>query len=412
MPGVTGGVIYIINKKSATESVQPYSATNTFTDTELCKENYYSTLTNNGTGVPCTSVPSGTTWYTTVNSYSPFTGTSAALDYKWVRIALKGNSSSFPYYVNGSNALATAATQVCNAGGTQALLPTGQASCTAAGMQPVYVITSLAVTPRGTRRMVQAEISKVTVNLPPFPGAITLNGPGGVGVPPYDAPNSNPFHVNGNNATGCPGANVPAIATIDSATQTRVINAIPSNRRDHNTGVDGTQPDVAALTNLPSVWQSAAQIEALANGLKAIADPANVYTGAQSNINIGSHSTPQITYVDGALTMTGTTRGGGILIVTGTLTMSGNSGFYGIVLCIGKGVFQANGGGNGQYDGTIMIAHTRDNNGNVLTSLGNPVMDWSGGGGNGVYYNTCAIQAAMNLGGGSYVSMVNRELWY
>jgi hypothetical protein len=144
--------------------------------------------------------------------------------------------------------------------------------------------------------------------------------------------------------------------------------------------------------------------------LKSAANPSNVYTTPQTNINIGSESTPQITFVDGNLTMTGATRGGGILVVTGTLTMSGNSGFYGIILVVGQGTFVANGGGNGQYNGAMLIAKTRDSSGNVLSSMGNPIVDWSGGGGNGIQYDGCAINNVQQ--GLGFKTMASRELMY
>jgi hypothetical protein len=247
--------------------------------------------------------------------------------------------------------------------------------------------------------------------MPPLPGALTFLGPGSQLTPPYDAPNSNPFHIDGNDHGGC-GTNHAAVVTTDAATQGQVITAIPNNRLDHYTGAGGSIPNVQVtlLNNMPTSWQTPAEAEAVAAMLKSAAAPGNVYTGNQSDINIGSQASPQITFVDGNLTMSGATRGGGILVVTGTLNMSGNSGFYGVILVIGKGVFQANGGGNGQYDGAVLVAHTRDNAGNVMSSLGNPIVDWSGGGGNGIYYNQCAIN--MIQGSLGFKTAAARELTY
>ena len=199
MPSTTSaaGVIYIINKKSTSEVVEPWTAGSTWADTELCKENFFGSAHNNGTGVQCTDLPSGT-WYTSTASVSPFTTTSGALDYKWVRITLKGNSSTFPYYTNNSGGTTTEAKQVCDTGSGQILLPSTYATCELVppGDQPVWVVTSLAVTPRGTRRMTQTELTKVT--MPGLPSALTFDGTNSTLTPPYDAPNSNPFHVNGN----------------------------------------------------------------------------------------------------------------------------------------------------------------------------------------------------------------------
>jgi hypothetical protein len=410
MPTVANGqMYYIVNPKNG-ETVQPWSSTNAFRDTELCKEGLYSTLANNGVDTECpassTSFPIGTAWSTAFNSVSPGTGTSTALDYKWVRISLKGNGSMYPYYVNNSAAALTLGTQVCSDGSKQSLLV--GANCGVNSLAPVYILTSLAVTPRGSRRMVQVELTKV--QLPPMPGALTLDGPGSQLTPPYDAPNSNNFFIAGAPPPGC-GSTLPAVVTTDSSTQGQVISAIPSNRTSHYTGLSAA-PDVEVIlpSVLPQGWRTPTDAEAAIAMLKSAANPSNVYTTPQTNINIGSESTPQITFVDGNLTMTGATRGGGILVVTGTLTMSGNSGFYGIILVVGQGTFVANGGGNGQYNGAMLIAKTRDSSGNVLSSMGNPIVDWSGGGGNGIQYDGCAINNVQQ--GLGFKTMASRELMY
>jgi hypothetical protein len=108
--------------------------------------------------------------------------------------------------------------------------------------------------------------------------------------------------------------------------------------------------------------------------------------------------------------MTGNPSGGGILVVTGTLNMSGNTSFDGIILVIGKGSFVANGGGNGQYTGAMLIAKTRDSSGNLLSTLGEPVVDWSGGGGNGIVYSSCKINNVQNSIG--FRTQATRELLY
>jgi Tfp pilus assembly protein PilX len=409
----SANVIYIINKKSATETVTPWDMTSNYADTEFCKENFgISGVTNNGTGAPCTTAPSGSSWYTTYNSISPFTGTSAALDYKWVRITLKSNSTNYPYYTNNSNASATLSSQVCGDGnGGEVVISSG--TCSSAGYYPVYVLTSLAVTARGTRRMTQREITNI--RLPPFPGALTLDGPapasGGVGfIPPFDAPNSNVFHVNGNNASGCPGAGKPAIAVPDVVTQTDVTTQIPTNRYGNYTGSGSTTPDVETVSSSTlGNWSTVSGVQAVSSML-ATAAGSNYYTGPQTDINIGTTSNPQVTYVNGDLTLTGNTTGAGILVVTGTLTISGTGGFQGIILVIGKGNFVYKGGGSAEFDGAVLVAQTLDSAGHTLSTLGEPVVDWSGGGGNGIFYNTCQINNVQN--GIGFQTQSTRELGY
>ena len=420
MPGTgAGNVIYIINKKSSSETVTPWTAGSTYADTEFCKENFgLSGTTNNGTGAPCTTTPSGSGWYTSVTSIAPFTGTSGALDYKWVRVTLKGNSTNYPYFSNANSGSSTLATQICGDGyGGEVVLSSSYSTCSAAGYYPIYVVTALAVTTRGTRRMTQREITNI--KLPPLPGALTLDGPAppsgsGGYIPPYDAPNSNQYYIDGRDHGGCGGSDHPAVATVDTTTRSDVVSAIPNNRLDHYIGSSGSTPDVQVVSSTGlGNWSTVSGVESVVSTLRSAASASNVYTGNQTNISsLGTSSSPQITFVDGDLTLTGNNNpaGYGILVVTGTLRITGNGGWSGIVLVAGQGNFVFQGGGNAEFDGSILVAKTRDSNGTVRSTLGEPIVDWSGGGGNGVYYNTCTINNAMN--GIGFRTQSSRELLY
>jgi len=181
IPSATGGVLYLINAGSSL-TVQPWTTTNTYVDSELCHEGFtISGMTTMPADVKCTTVPTGSTWYTSVNSNYPWSGTSAAIPYVWVRINWKQNSSET--YVSGTggsaatgsysvNSSQTSTTPVCWNGGSEVLLSTpagvtpAYTSCeqyqTCAASNPalgapVFLITSLAVTSNGSRQMVQAE---------------------------------------------------------------------------------------------------------------------------------------------------------------------------------------------------------------------------------------------------------------
>ena len=102
IPSATGGVLYLINAGSSL-TVQPWTTTNTYVDSELCHEGFtISGMTTMPADVKCTTVPTGSTWYTSVNSNYPWSGTSAAMPYEWVRINWKQNSSET--YVNFTGA--------------------------------------------------------------------------------------------------------------------------------------------------------------------------------------------------------------------------------------------------------------------------------------------------------------------
>jgi hypothetical protein len=184
VPPAAGGVLYILNEGNSAGSVKPWDITNAFVDDELCHDGYtvpgLQAQSSAAPGVRCTTVPSGTTWYSTVTSNAPWKGTSAALAYKWVRVTLKVNGSVQNYSVNGGQA---ATTPACWNGVSEKIAATTCAAMSPSA-NPVYLITSLGVSASGARKMVQAEVALTPSS--PFPygmyatatgcGALTLSG--------------------------------------------------------------------------------------------------------------------------------------------------------------------------------------------------------------------------------------------
>jgi Tfp pilus assembly protein PilX len=195
IPTTTNGVLYITNSGSSL-TVQPWTLTNSYYDDELCHEgitigSWPTTAQILPPDVPCTSLPSSTTWHTSVTSNYPWSGTAAAIPYEWVRITWKQNSSekyvtgigtsaaSAAYAVNSSGATGTS---VCWSGSFEVLLAAGDANCglmqsgtPATADTPVYLITALAVTPNGSRHMVQADVA--------IPPPLVISNPGGFSDP-------------------------------------------------------------------------------------------------------------------------------------------------------------------------------------------------------------------------------------
>jgi len=175
-------VLYLLNEGNAPGTVQPWSAGNAYMDDELCHDGYnFPGQQAVAPDVRCTKPPNGANWWTTVNSTAPWSGTSAALPYKWVRVAMKVNGTvqgvGSGYWVNPAK---PATTQVCWNGGTEILL-SGAATCQAMAQlavpvyaNPVYVITSLAVSGNSTRKMVQAEVALDPPQ--PFPYGLYATG--------------------------------------------------------------------------------------------------------------------------------------------------------------------------------------------------------------------------------------------
>lgn len=433
MPTASNGqVFYIINKRDSSEVIEPWTPGNAYFDTELCHENLYAsgTLANPGNAlVSCTSVPSGN-WYTPRTSTGPNAGTSAALNYKWVRVTLKSNGSGAPGnstsgYVDPSK---PANVQVCWNGTTQTTLPGGSTCEDTSGYYSVYVATALAVTRSGSRRMVQSEFARTA--FPPLPSALVLDGPVRSTMNlsmPIDMPNGNNFGVEGNDhsaidasTSGLPGcgsndADKPAIGVIDGISNVVTQNGIPTNRLDHYTGVDGYTPDIKTLpfSQLSGVL-TVDKLESLLAMLGEAADQTyNPAPGTAATPGyLGADSDPKITFVNGNCTLgAGSARNGnGILVVTGDFNTDGQFSFNGIIIVVGQGTWYSNGGGSGQINGQILVAKTRDGEGNKLSAIGEPIFDWSGGGGNGIYYNSCWVKNAIRQLG--YTTLSFHELMY
>jgi hypothetical protein len=263
----------------------------------------------------------------------------------------------------------------------------------------VFEVTALAVLPGGSQRMVQYTVAPTILGMN-FPSALTFDG----ATPAYSAPSSNPSGMNGNDRSGSnqlAGCTVPvqpaksAIGVVTAGDIGTAESGIPANRLNNYQGAGGTPSvgDVAGL--LPPSEQTVTNLQNLVQNVTNVANnvitgPANGLTAAQT----GSATNPQITVVNGDLTLSGSGTGYGILVVTGTLTFSGGWGWRGVVLVVGQGNMQESGGGNNEFDGAVLVAKTLDAAGNPLATLGTPTLNWNGGGGNGIFYDSCWINNA------------------
>src|SRR5579862_4956421 len=205
-PPAAGSIVYITNP-AASETVTPQTFGSVYFDDEFCHENFSgSGVTWVASGTPCTAagaVPTGS--YSFVASESPNTGTAAALKYKWVRVTLKQNGTTgTPSNANSwVDSTQPAASQVCWDGTLlkeRVSTAMGYATCALAknagfNVQPVYLITSMAITPLGSRRVGQYEAGAYMVT-PPAAG-LDFAGPNAT----YNAaPHSTNFGINGTNS--------------------------------------------------------------------------------------------------------------------------------------------------------------------------------------------------------------------
>ncbi len=399
-PLPVGQVRYILNP-SANEQVNPlnFASTNPYRDTEFKTE--YGSDPTVGNTQPTNSI-----------SGLQVPGVPGPL-FKWVRITAKTEQMAgvdvdgsgppldnlLPIYYNSTN---------------QTLTP-------GSNDHQVLRITSLAVMPDGSRRILQYDASLVTFNLK-VPSAMTFDGTGSAIFPP----NSNVYTVKGadqNSCGGTPAPAEPAVGTVTPGDDTNITNEInATNRGSKYTGSGATTPDVQDINSVlqgyasqtpPLDLTTPSGLENVANLLEqnatdVLTPPTGTTAGALPNL--GTATSPVIEVVDGNVSL-GPVTGYGVLLVRGTLTMQGATGWRGLILVIGTGQMIVSGGGNNSIEGGLLLANTRVGGypGPISATLGATNLDWAGGGGNGVHFDHCWIDAA-NKTNATYKILSFREI--
>jgi len=118
-----------------------------------------------------------------------------------------------------------------------------------------------------------------------------------------------------------------------------------------------------------------------------------------------SSSSPLTVVVNGDLDLTGWHNTGyGLLLVTGTLTYDPDASWNGIVMVVGQGTVIGWRGGSGIFNGTMLVARTRDTSGNLISGsyLSYSYVDFNHGGsmgGQGIRYSSCWIQRSQPSAG-------------
>jgi hypothetical protein len=412
LPGGANGVLYVTNPASG-ETDTPWLPLGTnYPDTEICQE------------VTCTGgVPVGGWYITPAATASTSYAASPILPWKWVRVMAKANKSVTGTTLVTSVDGTTNGNRVCWTGTNEVAVANTYASCAAANGNylPVYELTALAVTPSGSRRMTQYEVSRTS--FPPIPGAMVFDGPN----PVYGAPNSNAFNVSGadadqgpNGGAGCgAAANQPALGGYNNAAVTSLNGQL--NRPGSYTS---STPYTAtpAVSNVSTALGPLSTVDGLTNlvsSITAAAGASNVFPNANSSVptNLGTNSAPVINVVQGDYSLSGS--GTGILVVTGTLTMSGTPSFNGLILIIGEGNVVKNGGGNGTLDGSLLVANLYSDTPPTYTHLiplgannppGIPTINWNGGGNATIQYDSCWTSSLTQSF--PYTIVAQRELIY
>jgi hypothetical protein len=403
LPGAVGGALYILNPTGG-ETVAPWTTSNPYFDDEICKE-----VNCSGGQVPPTSG-----WYATLTASNTYAA-SPVLPYKWARITIKTNRSASGWsggtqnfmYVDGKSANANY--YVCWNGTNEVAQST---ACSASTR--VYVLTALAVTPSGTRRMVQEEMTQTVLATVPVNAAIYSNLAVTVGDALNVTGNTDPVCASpnvygaesgtltvttpgGGNVTGSPAGtrnlagwpyNIPTIfSTLYPSVATDITAA--------GTGVTGTG---AGGTSPPFTGPHA---------VLGVA-PTVTYNGSGAVSTITTPGTPNIYYASGNLTLGTNTIGGaavtgqGVLLVNGNLTIDVTNGFnyFGAIVVSGNITMVSNAGSsaNPHIHGAILNSGT----------FSAPISDF--GGSISVHQNACFVSNSLTRT--DYRMVSTREMMY
>jgi hypothetical protein len=376
-----GKVIYVLNPLPG-EVVNPTNLGNasTYPDTEYQKE----------FGTPITGAA-----VQTVNSVSPTAGVPGPL-YKWVRINA-ATEQSLNVDVNADNKFDGntplyydyACLDAPSKPGTGANL------CLIHSPNAVQAleVTALAALPNGSQKLLQYVVAPSGLNLNftgssssnlSFPAALTLIG----NNVSFTGPNTAQFQVNGNDKCGTP-------SQVYGVGYTNGIDSKPNG--GSYSGAGNQSPNIVNLSSVPSNLQTPSGLDQLVQTIAQNADAViNVppgQTAEETSLPPAMLAgTPETVVVNGNFDLGSHSTGTGVLVVTGVFSYDTDSSWKGLILVIGQGTVISNrlGSTDGEMDGAMLVAKTRDSSGNLLPSLGSASFaSDSNGGGLGIYYSTC-----------------------
>ncbi|HLK35021.1 MAG TPA: hypothetical protein VKT29_18125 [Terriglobales bacterium] len=399
MPGSGGSVLYVLNPAGTSDVITPAAAGSKYYDEELCRE-------MSAQGLNCPLASGNIT--TASEDGPPYLNSAAALPYKWVRINMKANASTSPFYNNGSSSASSANTQICWNGVSE--LPVNQlpvSNCALSlgsdppGWSPVYELTSLAVTASGASRLVQMEVAQdpplVTRAAVDSQDHVDLNGKLIVNGWDYCTCECSVTKSGGQNVTTCTNR---AGLVCDGTHYAIYAAGTVDNPTPSETLISGTAQPV--VQNQPWPWDMEALIAKYRDAAGTVNVTQSPYNWTCSGGSCGTRSgqalgvpptfppnppnnpagpadmSRQVTYIPGNVQLTGGAVGNGVLVVDGNLDIHGGMSFYGLVIV--RGVISFTGGGS---SGVNIY-------GGVLAGQQSYV-DTVLGGSASIYFNFCAL---------------------
>jgi len=402
-------VRYITNPSPTDADIDPSNAGDPYFDTEYGRE----------TGTPITS---GTLDVKRIPSVSANNAANIPGPvFKWVRINAV-TESWLNLDVDGDGTKESATALYYNpAQTTPSLILSATPPPTAV---QALEVTSLAVLPDGSQKMLQYVVAATPINIPTV-AALTLSGPQTSHATFMPPANNTNYAVTGMdydcNGSALGVAKVPAIGIFPNPAPSDISTYIKSNiplaTQPSYKGSGGGPPDVDDITaTFPANLQLPSKLDALAQSIIQNADailtpsaPGTAYSPELHTVAVAagmSPTSPITLVVNGNLDITDWGTGDheygpayGLLLVTGTFTYDPDTNWNGMILVIGKGIVNNTARfANEAIHGAMLVAQTRDASGNLLSDsdgLGgasisfHPTM-----GGTGILYSSCWVQRA------------------
>lgn len=417
------GVMYVENPNGAGDVINPTTAAgntvaqNPTLDDELCQERFGGLLLGAppAAGAPCEAagapgLPAVTTYFTPVNGLTMNANSASALPFKWVRLTNKQNLMPTGQFVDGTQP--NPSLQVCWDGFTQRVIPVGNTcdgtpSVATQSMRPVWLLTSLAVTKAGARRVTQMEIANSPPTVPNAPIAtqapVKLQGSYVLNSYDFCTCTCNSSGSGSNATTSCGGAGCysSAYAVETQGDVTVVGNSTPVSGQP-NPYLTGVKPWPFDINQLIDQYKQQASSPSWSTGCTGTQDfnstpPQYLNCGTQTNQQFGTYPTSlpnsepspgsytSVTeYIPGSVKLTAAATGSGILIVDGDLEINGGLNWYGLVLVRGKVSFTGGAGSNVNLYGSILA-------GEDVLAVNNIDGDTFGGSIN-FHYDVCALK--------------------
>lgn len=250
--------------------------------------------------------------------------------------------------------------------------------------------------PKGSKRKMEVTVDRFLFDYSPIATILIRgNDDNSSSMGGFAIGNSNAKEYSGYDHAN-PSVSIPVFGTTHGNDYTMAVDEVNSAKPNTVSAVEKVKE--FTRSQLPNFLQSADNARSFLNSLQSTAmGQGRYFTSTPSDF--GSDSSPQFTFVDGDCSLQ---DGSGLLVVTGTLTASGNVGFNGIILVLGDGVFQRNGGGNGDTFGAIVVAkfaRTWDSGDTGPHPFQSPTYDMNGGGNSTTGYDSEQVNKALGAMG-------------